>query len=166
MGPGEGPLNETIADVRRRPSQLVYGRVGVWRSCARPNISVVTALVWRCPLTRITRYEPGALLKRESGYSRAYHASGSTSCGPMRIRSSTLRLQPVHSDTGADDTGKAALLKWDYEFESLFLQRGVCEPSVPQRRPSVPPEERIDTFDQDGTLWVEHPIYTQVVYCL
>src|SRR5262249_23576022 len=30
----------------------------------------------------------------------------------------------------------------------------------------VPPEERIATFDQDGTLWVSHPIYTQVVYCL
>src|SRR5207245_9487260 len=30
----------------------------------------------------------------------------------------------------------------------------------------VPPEQRIATFDQDGTLWVEHPIYTQVVYCL
>ena len=30
----------------------------------------------------------------------------------------------------------------------------------------VPPEERIATFDQDGTLWVEHPIYTQVMYCL
>ncbi len=30
----------------------------------------------------------------------------------------------------------------------------------------VPSEERIATFDQDGTLWVEHPIYTQVVYCL
>jgi hypothetical protein len=30
----------------------------------------------------------------------------------------------------------------------------------------VPPAERIATFDQDGTLWVEHPIYTQVVYCL
>src|SRR5262249_301632 len=30
----------------------------------------------------------------------------------------------------------------------------------------VPPEERIATFDQDGTLWVEHPVYTQVVYCL
>jgi len=30
----------------------------------------------------------------------------------------------------------------------------------------VPPEERIATFDQDGTLWVEHPIYTQVVFCL
>ena len=29
----------------------------------------------------------------------------------------------------------------------------------------VPPEERIATFDQDGTLWVEHPIYSQLVYC-
>ena len=30
----------------------------------------------------------------------------------------------------------------------------------------VPPEERIATFDQDGTLWVEHPIYSQMMYCL
>jgi phosphoserine phosphatase len=30
----------------------------------------------------------------------------------------------------------------------------------------VTPEARIAAFDQDGTLWVEHPIYTQVVYCL
>jgi phosphoglycolate phosphatase-like HAD superfamily hydrolase len=30
----------------------------------------------------------------------------------------------------------------------------------------VPPEQRIATFDMDGTLWVEHPMYTQVVYCL
>jgi phosphoglycolate phosphatase-like HAD superfamily hydrolase len=27
-------------------------------------------------------------------------------------------------------------------------------------------EDRIAVFDQDGTLWVEHPMYTQVVYCL
>jgi hypothetical protein len=26
----------------------------------------------------------------------------------------------------------------------------------------VTPAERIATFDQDGTLWVEHPMYTQV----
>jgi phosphoglycolate phosphatase-like HAD superfamily hydrolase len=30
----------------------------------------------------------------------------------------------------------------------------------------VPPEARIATFDQDGTLWVEHPLYTQLVYVL
>jgi hypothetical protein len=29
----------------------------------------------------------------------------------------------------------------------------------------VPPEQRIATFDQDGTLWVEHIMYSQVVYC-
>ena len=30
----------------------------------------------------------------------------------------------------------------------------------------IPPEARIATFDQDGTTWVEQPMYTQVMYCL
>jgi phosphoglycolate phosphatase-like HAD superfamily hydrolase len=30
----------------------------------------------------------------------------------------------------------------------------------------VPVEDRIVVFDQDGTLWVEHPIYSQVIYSL
>jgi len=30
----------------------------------------------------------------------------------------------------------------------------------------VPIAERIATFDQDGTLWVEHPLYSQLTYCL
>jgi hypothetical protein len=30
----------------------------------------------------------------------------------------------------------------------------------------VPVEHRIATFDQDGTLWVEHPVYSQMLYCL
>jgi hypothetical protein len=30
----------------------------------------------------------------------------------------------------------------------------------------VPPEARIATFDQDGTTWVEQPMYAQVMYCL
>jgi hypothetical protein len=29
----------------------------------------------------------------------------------------------------------------------------------------VSPEERIATLDQDGTLWVEHPMYTFIIYC-
>ncbi len=29
----------------------------------------------------------------------------------------------------------------------------------------VQPEDRIATFDQDGTLWVEHPLYSQLMYC-
>jgi hypothetical protein len=30
----------------------------------------------------------------------------------------------------------------------------------------VRPAERVAEFDQDGTLWVEHPVYAQFVYCL
>jgi phosphoglycolate phosphatase-like HAD superfamily hydrolase len=44
----------------------------------------------------------------------------------------------------------------------LDFVRVTTDASSPQ---FVPPEERIATFDQDGTLWVEHPIYTQVIYC-
>ena len=36
----------------------------------------------------------------------------------------------------------------------------------PSSKDFVPLEERIAEFDQDGTLWVEHPVYTQVVFCL
>lgn len=38
-----------------------------------------------------------------------------------------------------------------------------CDKSSPDY---VPPEQRIATFDQDGTLLVEQPMYTQVVYSL
>src|SRR5215468_2316201 len=30
----------------------------------------------------------------------------------------------------------------------------------------VPPQERVAAFDQDGTTWVSHPMYTQIIYCL
>jgi phosphoglycolate phosphatase-like HAD superfamily hydrolase len=30
----------------------------------------------------------------------------------------------------------------------------------------VAPEDRITTFDQDGTLWVEHPLYSQALFAL
>jgi phosphoglycolate phosphatase-like HAD superfamily hydrolase len=30
----------------------------------------------------------------------------------------------------------------------------------------VEPQDRIATFDQDGTLWVEHPLYTQAMFAL
>jgi phosphoglycolate phosphatase-like HAD superfamily hydrolase len=53
----------------------------------------------------------------------------------------------------SDGPAKDAILK--------FVQ-ATTNPSSPN---FVPPAERIATFDQDGTLWVEHPMYTQVVYC-
>jgi phosphoserine phosphatase len=53
-----------------------------------------------------------------------------------------------------DGTAKQAIL----DFVRVTTDR--ANPSF------VPPEERVATFDQDGTLWVEHPIYSQVIYCL
>ena len=45
----------------------------------------------------------------------------------------------------------------------LDLVRATTEPGSPD---FVAPEARLATFDQDGTLWVEHPIYSQVVFAL
>ena len=45
----------------------------------------------------------------------------------------------------------------------LNFVKATADVSSPQ---FVPPAERIATFDQDGTLWVEHPVYSQVMYCL
>jgi phosphoglycolate phosphatase-like HAD superfamily hydrolase len=47
--------------------------------------------------------------------------------------------------------------------EILSFVQDTTDPASPH---FVSPPERIATFDQDGTLWVEHPMYTQVVYCL
>src|SRR6266581_2089471 len=41
--------------------------------------------------------------------------------------------------------------------------RATTDPASPQ---FVPVEERIATFDQDGTLWAEQPLPTQGIYCL
>lgn len=43
-----------------------------------------------------------------------------------------------------------------------FVQR-TTDKASPQ---FVQPADRIAAFDQDGTTWVSHPMYTQVIYCL
>jgi hypothetical protein len=39
----------------------------------------------------------------------------------------------------------------------------VTRPGAPD---FVPPSERIATFDNDGTLWCEHPMYVQMAFVL
>jgi phosphoserine phosphatase len=53
-----------------------------------------------------------------------------------------------------DGPGKQAIVAFVHD---------TTDPASPKY---VMPEDRIATFDQDGTLWVEHPMYTQVIYCL
>jgi phosphoglycolate phosphatase-like HAD superfamily hydrolase len=70
-----------------------------------------------------------------------------------------LAVAPLHAQTDPlpswnDGPAKQAIVS--------FVQA-----TTKQGGPSfVPPAERIVTFDQDGTLWVSHPMYTQVMYVL
>jgi len=41
------------------------------------------------------------------------------------------------------------------------LVRATTDPGSPD---FVTPEDRLATFDQDGTLWVEHPVYSPDSY--
>jgi phosphoglycolate phosphatase-like HAD superfamily hydrolase len=66
--------------------------------------------------------------------------------GPMKAQA-----DPLGSWNGG--AAKDAILKF---------VRATTDSSSPN---FVPPEDRIASFDQDGTLWGEHPIYSQVVYC-
>jgi hypothetical protein len=76
------------------------------------------------------------------------------------------QLLPVVAPAQTPTADSGLLPSWNdgpvkqaiFDFVRATIDRG--SPSY------VSPENRIAVFDQDGTLWVEHPIYTQVVYCL
>jgi phosphoglycolate phosphatase-like HAD superfamily hydrolase len=67
----------------------------------------------------------------------------------------------VRAQTGPGDP----LPSWNDGSAKDAILGFVRATTDPSSADFVPPEERIATFDQDGTLWVEHPMYTQVVYC-
>jgi phosphoglycolate phosphatase-like HAD superfamily hydrolase len=83
---------------------------------------------------------------------------------------SSLAALPVLAGTlpraFAQALGTDALPSWnDGAAKEAIL--GFVSSTTDASNPSfVPAEARIATFDQDGTLWVEHPIYTQVMFCL
>jgi phosphoglycolate phosphatase-like HAD superfamily hydrolase len=58
------------------------------------------------------------------------------------------------------------LVSWNDGQPKQAIVQFVRETTDHSSSKFVPQEERIATFDQDGTLWVEHPIYTQIIYCL
>src|SRR3954453_18617745 len=74
-------------------------------------------------------------------------------------------LLPISAPAQTTESG-SALPSWnDGPAKQAILDfvRSTTDPSSPGH---VRPEDRIAVFDQDGTLWVEQPMYTQVVYCL
>jgi len=79
----------------------------------------------------------------------------------LMLALAAVALTGLHASASAE-----ALASWnDGPAKEAILEfvKATTEKSSPK---FVPPEERIATFDQDGTLWVEHPVYGQMLYCL
>jgi phosphoglycolate phosphatase-like HAD superfamily hydrolase len=70
------------------------------------------------------------------------------------------------TSTHAEAPITATLPSWNDGVAQQAIIDFVKATTDPSSAHFVPQEERIATFDQDGTLWVEHPMYTQVIYCL
>src|SRR5215210_7097626 len=96
-----------------------------------------------------------------SGISRR----GLLATAPVLLSAMSGLLRPV-SASAQTVTPDGLLPSWnDGPAKQAILDfvRATTDPSSPGH---VRAEDRIAVFDQDGTLWVEHPMYTQVVYCL
>jgi haloacid dehalogenase-like hydrolase len=78
--------------------------------------------------------------------------------------STTLLSSAVQAQT--QTTPNAPLASWNEGPAKQAILDFVRATTDQSSTKFVPPEDRVATFDQDGTLWVEQPMYTQVVYCL
>jgi phosphoglycolate phosphatase-like HAD superfamily hydrolase len=67
----------------------------------------------------------------------------------------------AYANVGADP-----LPSWNNGPAKLAIMSFVKEVTDKSGAKYVEPEDRIATFDQDGTLWVEHPLYAQAVFAL
>ena len=68
------------------------------------------------------------------------------------------------SRAAADAT--APLASWNDGPAKQAITGFIAKTTTQGGQAFVPPDERIATFDQDGTLWVEQPLYAQLIYCL
>jgi phosphoglycolate phosphatase-like HAD superfamily hydrolase len=89
-----------------------------------------------------------------------------------RAMLTTLAALPVLSGTlipisaPAQVTQGGPLPSWNDGPAKQAILDFVRDTTTPANPKFVPPEQRIATFDQDGTLWVEHPMYSQLMYCI
>lgn len=58
------------------------------------------------------------------------------------------------------------LPSWNAGAAKTAITNFVAAVTTAAGRDFVPPEERIAVFDNDGTLWVEQPMYTQLAFAL
>ena len=87
----------------------------------------------------------------------------------MHLNNQFARLCATSILVFAFASGAAAaepLASWNDGTAKKSIIEFVRQTTTPGSPQFVPEAERIATFDQDGTLWVEHPMYSQVMYIL
>jgi phosphoglycolate phosphatase-like HAD superfamily hydrolase len=77
-----------------------------------------------------------------------------------------LSSAPLFPSLAQTATSSGVLPSWNDGPGKQTILDFVRTTTDQSNRNFVPAEERIAVFDQDGTLWVEHPLYSQVLYCL
>src|SRR5260221_216025 len=75
----------------------------------------------------------------------------------------TLSIGPVQPETQPAGDSLPSWTERPAKKALLEFVRAVTDKSSPKY---VPPAKRIATFDNDGTLWTEQPLYTQVMFAL
>jgi phosphoserine phosphatase len=84
----------------------------------------------------------------------------------MKLTFSTLAMLVLVAGGVSSAKAQDPLPSWNdgpAKQSAMTFVKEVTDQSGPNY---LEPEDRIAAFDQDGTLWVEHPLYTQVIYCL
>jgi hypothetical protein len=84
--------------------------------------------------------------------------------GVLPLFSGMLIKPPAASAQTA--TSGTSLLSWNEGATKQSILDFVAAVTREGSPDFVPPAERIATFDNDGTLWVEHPMYTQLAFAL
>lgn len=104
------------------------------------------------------------LRSRIAGPSRRAVLFGLAASSPLLVSGLGLPGLPLVSPVSAQAPTADPLSSWNdgpNKQAIVDFLRVTTDPASPD---FVAPEDRIATFDMDGTLWVEHPLYTQVIY--
>jgi hypothetical protein len=84
----------------------------------------------------------------------------------LRIHTSILLVALLVAFASGSATARDPLPSWNDGSTKTAILEFVAAVTDEKGKDYVEPSERIATFDNDGTLWVEQPFYTQLAFAL
>lgn len=123
--------------------------IGGWRSVVA--VAMIAMGAASAPFLRASQN-----LGKESSVNRAF----------MRRLTGALLLGAFSASPRVALAQADPLPSWNEGAAKKAIVDFVKATTTPGSPKFVPVPERIATFDQDGTLWVEHPLYSQLMYVL